>query len=68
MMTVFAHSSQFKEPYYSNSAKCQLWVASNHTPTFLKYAVLLIEKVWRKGVEFKKAGVLLKLITEQGVL
>jgi len=56
MLTVFAHSSRFKEPYYSNSAKCQLWVASNHTPTLLKYAMLLVKKVWREGVEFKKQG------------
>lgn len=68
MMTIFAHSSRFKENYYSNSAKCQLWVASNDTPTLLKYAMLLVEKVWREGVEFKKAGVLLTRITEQGVL
>jgi len=68
MMSVFAHSSRFKEPYYSNCAKCQLWVASNHTPTLLNYAMLLVEKVWREGVEFKKAGVLLTRITEQGVL
>jgi len=67
-MTVFAHSSRFKEPYYSNCAKCQLWLASNHTPTLLKYAMLLVEKVWREGVQFKKAGVLLTRITEQGVL
>ncbi len=61
-------TSCFKEPYYSNSAKCQLWVASNYTPTLLKYAMLLIEKVWREKVEFKKAGALLKRITEPGVL
>lgn len=68
MMTVFAHSSRFKENYYSNSAKSQFWLASNHTPTLLKYAMPLVEKIWRQGVEFKKAGVLLSCITEQGVL
>lgn len=33
-----------------------------------KYAMPLVEKVWREGVEFKKAGILLTQITEEGVL
>lgn len=68
MMTVFAHSSRFKENYYKNSARCQLWIASNHTPTLIKYALLLVEKVWREEVEFAKAGVLLTRITEETVI
>ncbi len=67
-ISIFAHSSRFKEPYYSKSAKCQLWVASNHTPTLLQYAMPLVEKVWKERVEFKKAGILLTKITEEGVL
>jgi len=50
MMTVFVHSSHFKDNYYRNSAKCQLWIASNHTPTLLKYAMPLAQKVWRDEV------------------
>lgn len=67
-ISIFAHSSRFKEPYYSQSTKCQFWVASNHTRTLLQYAMPLVEKVWREGVEFKKAGILLTQITEEGVL
>lgn len=67
-ITVSASSSRFKEPYYSKLAKCQLWVASNHTPTLLKSAMPLVGKLWQKGVEFKKAGVLLTHITEEGVI
>lgn len=68
MMTVFAHSSRFKENYYRNSAKSQFWLTSNHTPTLLKYAMPLVEEIWREGIEFKKAGVLFTRITEQGVI
>ncbi len=68
MMTVFAHSSRFKQNYYKNSAKCQFWLASNYTPTLLKYAMPLVEQIWREGVEFKKAGVLLTHITQEGVI
>lgn len=67
-ISIFAHSSRFKEPYYSQSAKCDLWTATNHTPTLLQYAMPLVEKVWKEGVEFKKAGILLTRITEEGVL
>lgn len=28
----------------------------------------LVEKVWQEGVEFKKAGILMTRITEEGVL
>ncbi|HEY9845429.1 MAG TPA: Y-family DNA polymerase, partial [Candidatus Caenarcaniphilales bacterium] len=68
MITVFAHTSRFKENYYKNSAKCHLWIASNHTPTLLKYAMVLVKKIWKEEVEFKKAGVLLTRITDQGVI
>lgn len=67
-ITIFAHSCRFKEPYYSNSAKCQLWIASNHTPTLLKYAIPLVEQIWREEVEFKKAGILMTRITEEEAL
>lgn len=30
--------------------------------------MLLVEEIWREGVEFKKVGVLLTCITEQGVI
>lgn len=68
VVTIFASSSRFKEHCYSNSAKCQLWIASNHTPTLLQYALPLVEKIWREGVEYKKAGILLSRITQEGVL
>lgn len=48
-ISIFAHSSRFKEPYYNNSARCQFWIASNHTPTLLQYAMPLVEEVWRGG-------------------
>jgi DNA polymerase V len=67
-VTIFASSNRFKEPYYSSSAKCQLWVACNHTPTLIQYVMPLISQIWKDGIEFKKAGILLTRITEEGVL
>lgn len=67
-ITVFASSNRFKEPFYSSSAKSQLWVATNHAPTLIRYVMSLVEQVWKEEVEFKKAGILLTRITEEGVL
>ncbi|UFP97254.1 hypothetical protein ISF26_24340 (plasmid) [Gloeobacter morelensis MG652769] len=59
VITVFAHSSRFNEDYHSASASWRLGVASSFTPALQRSALELARKLWREGVEFAKAGVLL---------
>lgn len=67
-LSIFASSSRFKENYYYNSARSTLLTASNHTPTLLKYALTLTQKLWRDDVEFAKAGVCLTKLTDEDVI
>lgn len=67
-LSVFVSSSRFKDNYYYNSARSHLTTASNHTPTLLKYALLLTQELWRDNVEFAKAGVRLTKLTDEDVL
>lgn len=67
-LSVFASSSRFKDNYYYNSARSHLTTASNHTPTLLKYALLLTQELWRDDVEFAKAGVRLTKLTDEDVI
>ncbi|MBV8884296.1 MAG: Y-family DNA polymerase [Chroococcidiopsidaceae cyanobacterium CP_BM_RX_35] len=67
-VTVFVSSSRFKDNYYSNSTTSRLMTASNHTPTLLKYASMLTEKLWRDDIEFAKAGVIFTRLTDENVI
>jgi len=51
-MSIFAHSSRFKEPHYST---CKVSAVENHTPTLLKkHAMPAVKQhVWK---EEAKAG------------
>ena len=52
---------------YSNSITVKLPQASNQTNHFLKAATQGIEKIFRLGYEYKKAGIVLNNITDAGV-
>lgn len=67
-LTVFASSSRFGEHPYSASSSCYLDTASNFTPTLLRYAGGLAEKLWCDGVEFAKAGVMLSDLTDEDTI
>lgn len=56
---MFVTSSRFKEPIYSNQASCSLRVATHDTQELIIFALVLTEGLYRKGVLFSKAGVLL---------
>ena len=59
VMTVFLETNRFKtEPQYGNAVTIELPVATEHTPTLVKYAQAGVEKLYRKNYRYKRVGIL----------
>jgi DNA polymerase V len=60
-ISVFIETNRFKtdEPQYSNSAGRHLPEPTAYTPLLIKYAIAYLERIYRKGYRFIKAGVVL---------
>jgi len=61
VLTVFLTTNTFKtdEPQYSNTVTIKLPVATDSTPDLLHYALPGVERIFREGYRYKKAGVML---------
>jgi DNA polymerase V len=59
VLQVFAHTSRFRDNYYSNSATISLSMATQNTADLLFHAIRGAESIYRPGYAFAKAGVLL---------
>ena len=61
VMSVFLLTNHFnkKDPQYSNSAKIQFDYPTNNTIIIVKKALQGLEKIYRKGYRYKKAGVMM---------
>ena len=59
VLQVFAHTSRFRDNYYSNGMTISLPVATQDTRELLFYAMHGAEAIYRAGHAFSKAGVLL---------
>jgi DNA polymerase V len=61
VLTVFVMTNPFKEdePQYSNAVTIKLPVATDATPELLRYALRGIERVYREGYRYNKAGIML---------
>lgn len=60
VLTVFMTTNTFKdEPQYSNAATIKLPVATDSTSDLLRYALPGVERIFREGYRYKKAGVML---------
>jgi len=60
VLTVFLTTNTFKdEPQYSNAATIKLPVATDSTSDLLRYALPGVERIFREGYRYKKAGVML---------
>tara|TARA_R110000868_G_scaffold262401_1_gene520957 strand:+ start:129193 stop:130446 length:1254 start_codon:yes stop_codon:yes gene_type:complete len=66
MITVYAGSSPFKGEYYANSTVITLDDPTSDTAVLTKAAIKGINEIFKAGVEFKKAGICLHGIQEQG--
>ena len=59
-LVVFAHTNPFaNRPQYSRSLTIPLPVATDDTRTLARYTAAAIEKIYRPGFRFKKAGAML---------
>ncbi len=67
-VTVFLSTNRFKEndPQYSSGISCRLPVPSSYTPRLIQVAGRLLERIYRQGYRYKKAGVMLYEIMQEG--
>ncbi len=66
VITVFARTSPFKEDFYADSATTDFIIPTNNTAEILRTVSQLIEQIFRKGHEFKKAGVIMTGLIPEG--
>lgn len=66
-ITVFIHTNRFKNtPQYYNSGSVEFISGTSVTNKAIKASFLVLENIYRKGYEYKKAGVILtELYTKQ---
>jgi DNA polymerase V len=68
MLTVFITTSRFIEKRYFNSCTIEFPVQTNDSMEIIKASISALEKIYRKGYVYKKAGVLLRnLVSENKV-
>jgi DNA polymerase V len=67
-IAVFVSTNRFKEnePQYSNGIACRFPVPLSYTPRLIHAALRLLDLIYRKGYRYKKAGVMLYEIMQQG--
>lgn len=69
VITVFIKTSLFnsQEPQYTNSAIGELSIPSDDTRDLIEQAMLLLQRIWRDGYRYAKAGIMLSDFYEPGV-
>lgn len=66
-ISVFIKTNKFSDdPQYSNSATSRLSVPSSHTPELISHVHNGLERIYRAGYRYKKAGVMLTDIVPEG--
>jgi DNA polymerase V len=65
MMTVYVTTSRFIANPYFNTHITRFPVATNNSMELVEAAVLSIDRIYREGLEYKKAGVLLHELVEE---
>lgn len=64
VVTVFIMTNRFKDdPQYGASLSCELPEASSNTPVLTRYALALLNRLYKEGYRYKKAGVMLSDIS-----
>lgn len=64
IITVFINTNRFRdEPQYNNSITYRLPVPTSNTNELIKYGMILLDKIFKSGYKYKKAGVMLTEIT-----
>ena len=63
---VFIQASPFKPGYYGNSAIGQIPDGDDYTPRLMKMVSLLLDRIYRPGVAYKRAGIVLMDLVKAG--
>jgi len=58
VLSIYVMTDRFKEPYYSRVTTIELPVATNDTQELLNHGLRAVEALYRKGLQFKKGGVM----------
>lgn len=68
-ISAFAKTSPFalNEPYYGNSASMELLTPSQDSRDIINAAVKCLDKIWRDGHRYRKAGIMLGDFFSQGM-
>ena len=67
-MTVYVTTNRFKpESFYCNSATCSFPTALNNTPELIKHGQAALKRIFRKGREYTKAGIIFVNLTRDGL-
>ena len=64
-MIVFAHTNRFKDNYFSSSVNVMFPVAIDSFRYMAKYIEQAVNEIYRHGVQFKKAGIVINEIVGQ---
>ena len=63
MVNVFLLSNPFKIPFYSNMVSIKLPFMVSDTPNLIKYSLIGLERIFKRGYIYKKCGVVLSDIS-----
>lgn len=69
-LMVFIHTNNFREdlPQYLQNSVIEFPVATNSTIEIVKYALIALKRIYKKGYQFKKAGVTITEIIPDAVI
>ena len=64
-LQIFLMTNRFKDEKIYSSINVGLQIKTNYAPELIKEAHLLLKKIYRKGLNYKKAGVILTQFQDQ---
>ena len=69
LLTVFVHTNQFRKdlPQYARNRVIRLPVATNDSMELVKYALIGLKSIYKKGYHYKKAGTAERKYTVKGM-
>jgi DNA polymerase V len=63
---VFVMTNRFQAGYYYNSTGSVLWKRTNYTPELITTALKCLEGLYKPGLEYKKAGIMVTDLSPAG--
>ena len=67
-ISVYITTNRFLTPYYSNSAKVLTPYPTNYTPQLIKLALLGLDRIYKPGYSYTKAGVTLEDLSSRSYM